>query len=91
VTSVSDPGIVQVFDYGCHSDGSAFIIMEYLEREPLDRRLARLGRVPALEALRLCRQLASSLASAHAQQIIHRDLKPENIFLVRDAEVAAGE
>jgi serine/threonine-protein kinase len=91
VTSVSDPGIVQVFDFGYHSDGSAFIIMEYLEGEPLDRRLERLGRLPALEALRLGRQLASSLAAAHAQQIIHRDLKPENIFLVHDAEVAAGE
>ncbi|HSS02186.1 MAG TPA: serine/threonine-protein kinase [Kofleriaceae bacterium] len=91
VTSVSDPGIVQVFDFGYHSDDSAFIIMEYLEGEPLDRRLERLGRLPALEALRLGRQLASSLAAAHAQQIIHRDLKPENIFLVHDAEVAAGE
>ncbi|MGH2898602.1 MAG: serine/threonine-protein kinase, partial [Solirubrobacteraceae bacterium] len=91
VTSVSDPGIVQVFDFGYHSDGSAFIIMEYLEGEPLDRRLERLGRLPALEALRLGRQLASSLAAAHAQQIIHRDLKPENIFLVHDAEVTAGE
>ena len=91
VTSVSDPGIVQVFDFGYHSDGSAFIIMEYLEGEPLDRRLDRLGRLPPLEALRLGRQLASSLAAAHAQQIIHRDLKPENIFLVHDAEVAGGE
>jgi eukaryotic-like serine/threonine-protein kinase len=91
VTSVSDPGIVQVFDFGYHSDGSAFIIMEYLEGELLGHRLARLGRRPALEALRLARQLASSLASAHAQQIIHRDLKPDNIFLVPDAEVAAGE
>src|SRR5207237_984929 len=74
VTSVSDPGIVQLFDFGYHSDGSAYIIMEYLEGETLDRRLERLGRFPADESLRLCRQLASSLASAHAQQIIHRDL-----------------
>jgi serine/threonine-protein kinase len=91
VTSISDPGIVQVFDFGYHTDGSAFIVMEYLEGEPLDRRLARLGRLPASEALRIGRQLASSLAAAHAQHIVHRDLKPENIFLVRDAEVASGE
>jgi serine/threonine protein kinase len=91
VTSISDPGIVQVFDFGYHSDGSAFIVMEYLEGEPLDRRLARMGRLPAAEALRLCRQVASSLAAAHAQNITHRDLKPENIYLVRDGEVASGE
>jgi len=91
VTSISDPGIVQVFDFGYHTDGSAFIVMEYLDGEPLDRRLARFGRLPVAEALRLCRQLASSLAAAHAQRIIHRDLKPENIFLVPDSEVASGE
>jgi len=91
VTTISDPGIVQVFDFGYHTDGSAFIVMEFLEGEPLDRRLARLGKLPSVEALRLCRQIASSLAAAHAQHIIHRDLKPENIFLVRDGEVASGE
>jgi eukaryotic-like serine/threonine-protein kinase len=91
VTSISDPGIVQVFDFGYHTDGSAFIVMEFLEGEPLDRRLARLGKLPAAEALRLCRQVASSLAAAHAQNIIHRDLKPENIYLVHDGEVASGE
>ena len=91
VTSISDPGIVQVFDFGYHTDGSAFIVMEYLEGEPLDRRLARLGKLPAYDALLLCRQIASSLAAAHAQNIIHRDLKPENIYLVHDGEVASGE
>src|SRR3954468_19347883 len=91
VTSISDPGIVQVFDFGYHVDGSAFIVMEYLEGETVDRRLTRLGKLAPYEALRLCRQIASSLAAAHAQNIIHRDLKPENIFLVRDGEVASGE
>ena len=91
VTSISDPGIVQVFDFGYHTDGSAYIVMEYLEGEPLDRRLARLGKLPAYDALLLCRQIASSLAAAHAQNIIHRDLKPENIYLVHDGEVTSGE
>src|SRR6185295_5692058 len=91
VTSISDPGIVQVFDFGYHTDGSAFIVMEFLEGEPLDRRLARLYRLPVYEAMRLCLQLASSLAAAHAVHIVHRDLKPENIFLVHDGAVASGE
>ena len=58
VTSISDPGIVQVFDFGYHSDGSAFIVMEYLEGEPLDRRLMRHGRLTVEETMRLARQLA---------------------------------
>ena len=91
VTSISDPGIVQVFDFGYHGDGSAFIVMEYLDGEAQDRRLARHGRLPVHETMRLARQLAISLAAAHAQRIVHRDLKPENVFLVPDAEVVSGE
>ncbi len=91
VTSISDPGIVQVFDFGYHTDGSAFIVMELLEGEALDARLRRVGRFDVPQALRLGRQVAASLAVVHERQIVHRDLKPENIFLVRDAEVASGE
>jgi len=90
-TAISDPGIVQIFDFGYHTDGSAYIVMEYLEGETLDARLRRFGRLPAYDAVRILRQVASSLASAHSRGIIHRDLKPENIFLVKDNEVAGGE
>jgi len=90
-TAIQDPGIVQIFDFGYHVDGSAYIVMEYLEGEPLDSRLKRLGRLNPFDALRIMRQASSSLAAAHARGIIHRDLKPENIFLVADREVAGGE
>ncbi|HSR97478.1 MAG TPA: serine/threonine-protein kinase, partial [Kofleriaceae bacterium] len=90
-TAISDPGIVQIFDFGHHIDGTAYIAMEYLEGEPLDRRLRRLGRLPLSEALRIMRQVASTLGVAHQRGIVHRDLKPENIFLVRDPEVVGGE
>jgi len=89
-TAIADPGIVQVFDFGQHSDGTAYIVMELLEGEPLDRRLAR-GALGLADALRIMRQVASTLAAAHARGIIHRDLKPENVFMVRDAEVPGGE
>ncbi|HEY5951519.1 MAG TPA: serine/threonine-protein kinase, partial [Kofleriaceae bacterium] len=90
-TSISDPGIVQVFDFGFHSDNSAYIVMEFLEGESLDGRLKRLGIMPVAEALRITRQAAGSLAAAHARNIVHRDLKPDNIFIVRDPEAMGGE
>ena len=90
-TAIQDPGIVQIFDFGYHTDGSAFIVMEFLEGEPLDGRLKRLGRLAVPDALRILRQVSSSLAAAHARGIVHRDLKPENIYLVVDREVAGGE
>ena len=90
-TKIEDPGIVQVFDYGRSPDGHVYIVMELLDGEPLDARLERLGKLAVIDALRIMRQVASSLGAAHARGIIHRDLKPENIFVVRDPEVAGGE
>src|SRR3954469_3298619 len=83
-TAISDPGIIQIFDFGYHSDGNAYIVMELLEGEPLDRRLRRVGPFAISDALRIVRQVANSLAAAHAHGIVHRDLKPENIILVPD-------
>jgi len=90
-TAISDPGIVQIFDFGHHVDGSAYIAMELLDGEALDKRLRRLGRLAVPDALRIMRQVASTLGVAHLRGIVHRDLKPENIFLVRDPEVYGGE
>jgi serine/threonine protein kinase len=90
-TSIADPGIVQIFDFGQHIDGSAYIVMELLDGEPLDRRLKREGALSLADGLRLMRQVASTLGAAHACGIVHRDLKPENIFIVRDPEVPGGE
>jgi serine/threonine-protein kinase len=91
VTSIADPGIVQVFDFGYHTDGSAYIVMELLEGETMDARLRRIRRFAPADALRLLRQAASSLGAAHAKGIVHRDLKPENIFIVGDPAVTGGE
>jgi serine/threonine-protein kinase len=91
VTTISDPGIVQVFDFGHHIDGSAFIVMELLEGEPMDKRLDRIGRFGLSECLRFMQLMCASLAAVHARGIVHRDLKPENIFIVRDPGVVGGE
>ena len=90
-TAIADPGIVQIFDFGRHVDGRAYIVMELLQGEPLDVRLKRQGAFDLIEGLRLMRQVASTLGAAHACGIVHRDLKPENIYIVRDPEVPGGE
>jgi serine/threonine-protein kinase len=90
MSALHDPGIVQIFDFGYAVDGTAYIVMEYLEGEPLSSRLDRLGVLPVGHALRIARQIAGSLETAHAAGIVHRDLKPDNIFLVRDPEALGG-
>jgi eukaryotic-like serine/threonine-protein kinase len=90
-TSVKHPGIVEIYDFGYHTDGSAFIVMEFLEGESLSARIRRLGTLSEGHAARLTRQVASALEAAHGKGIVHRDLKPDNIYVVGDSEVADGE
>jgi eukaryotic-like serine/threonine-protein kinase len=82
---------VQIFDFGFTAEQIAFIVMEYLDGESVAARLHRLVTLTPAEALRITRQVASSLAAAHATGIVHRDLKPDNLFLVRDPEAPGGE
>jgi eukaryotic-like serine/threonine-protein kinase len=78
--------VVEVYDHGLMDDGRPFIVMEFLEGEPLDKRVERLGRLPARDTARLITMVCRALAKAHAAGIVHRDLKPDNVFLVWDDE-----
>ncbi len=90
-SAIADPGVVQVFDFGYHVDGTAYIVMELLEGEALADRMERLGAMPQVDALKIARQIACALEAAHKHGIVHRDLKPENIYLVHDGEAQGGE
>ena len=89
-TRIADPGIVVVYDFGWHTDNSAYIVMEHLGGESVAARL-RHGRFSVIDAVRVVQQSAMAMAVAHGSGIIHRDLKPDNIFLVPDPAVTSGE
>ena len=55
--------------------------MEFLEGESLHRRMSREGGRLGAPGVRLLRQVASALATAHARGVVHRDVKPENIII----------
>lgn len=74
---VSFYGSYQFLGYHCFT-------MELINGESLAKRLAREGRLPEAEALRIAREVALGLAYAHEHGVIHRDIKPENILLTRD-------
>jgi serine/threonine protein kinase/uncharacterized membrane protein len=61
-----------------------FLVMPLLKGEPLDDRLKRDGKLPLKTALRLAREIAEGLATAHETGLIHRDIKPANIWLEGD-------
>ncbi len=82
--AVRHPGTVKVLDDDVTEDGAPFLVMELLDGETLDARLARLGILPVHEVAAIGAQLLDVLAAAHERDIVHRDLKPENLFVTRD-------
>jgi len=84
---VKHPGIVQVYDCAVHTNGRAYIVMEYLEGQTLGAALEQLGCVDeVMTIVDLSWQIATALQAAHNKDIIHRDLKPDNIFLTFQPE-----
>jgi len=90
-TAIKHPGIVEIYDFGYARDGSAYLVMERLEGEPLGSRLKRVGRLPIEQALSIARQMCGALMAAHRIGVVHRDLKPDNVYIVQDPEVPGGE
>ncbi len=85
VNQIRHHNIIDIFSFGQLDDGRSYYVMDLLEGEPLDRRIAN-GPMPLGEALPILRALARALDAAHQHGIAHRDLKPENVFLARDGD-----
>jgi serine/threonine-protein kinase len=77
--------VVSVTDHGSDED-TAYLVMELLNGEPLDRRLTRSGPLALEKVVPVIKQVARALAVAHGEGIVHRDLKPGNVFLTLDEE-----
>ncbi|HEX4592268.1 MAG TPA: serine/threonine-protein kinase, partial [Gemmataceae bacterium] len=77
------PNIVRFIGMGSYKR-TPFFIMEYVEGDSLDKRLALREKVPWEEVVGLGRQLCAALQHAHAKGIIHRDLKPSNLMILKD-------
>ena len=81
-----EPGIVDVRDY-FEANGTAYIIMEYLDGMDLNRYLRNYGPMPSRQAFELMLPLMRSLEKIHAAGIIHRDISPDNIMYLRDGSL----
>src|SRR5690606_33112292 len=81
--SIRSPHVVQIIDHGMDQEvGLPFIVMELLEGETLEDRLAREKRLSPQLTAEILTQVARALTRVHEAHIVHRDLKPSNVFLV---------
>src|SRR5205809_2605501 len=75
------PNAVTVYDLRTSTDGTIYLVMEYVEGNTLDSELKKRGKFSAAEALTVMTPVMSVLNAAHAMGVVHRDLKPENIMI----------
>ncbi len=80
-SSLSHPNIASVVDFGEDPHHGAFMVMEFLEGEPLSRVLRREGKMGLRVACDVILQVAEALHYIHNKKIVHCDIKTENILL----------
>jgi serine/threonine-protein kinase len=85
--ALSHPNVATVHDYGEVPDPAGepvpYVVMELVDGVSLTDVLAD-GPLDPVDAMRICADVASGLAAAHARGLVHRDVKPGNVM------VAAG-
>jgi eukaryotic-like serine/threonine-protein kinase len=84
------PNVVTVHDCGVASDGTPYIVMEYVAGRSLAARL-ELGVPPAAETVHVAGRVAAALDHAHELGVVHRDVKPANVLLGDDGTVKLGD
>ncbi len=85
VNQIRHPNIIDITDFANPEKGVAYIVMEYLEGEPLSAFLEREAPMPPGEALAIVLPICEALVAVHRKNIVHRDLKPDNIYLARSS------
>jgi serine/threonine-protein kinase len=89
-TRLNHPNVCPILRLGQTSDRLLYLVMPFLEGEPLSEHETRRGAFPVGDGIPLLVQMCHGLGHAHDLQIIHRDLKPENVMLVPDPEMPNG-
>ncbi len=91
---LSHPGIVAVYDYGeeaTAAGGVAYIAMEYVEGNTLQRYIANQVRFTERDIASVVVQLLDALDHAHEQGVWHRDVKPGNVLMTREGKLKVAD
>lgn len=85
LATLQHPNIARLLDGGRAEDGTPYLVLEYIDGEPIDVYCDR-RRLPLADRIRLFQQICATVHYAHQNLIVHRDLKPNNILITQDGE-----
>lgn len=85
LASLQHPNIARLLDGGRAEDGTPYLVLEYIDGEPIDVYCDR-RRLTLADRIRLFRQICATVHYAHQNLVVHRDLKPNNILITQDGE-----
>lgn len=83
LASLENPNIASLLDGGSTADGLPYLVMEYIEGEPITK-FCDLHQFSIEERLALFRKVCSAISYAHQNLVVHRDIKPSNILVTKD-------
>ena len=83
LAALEHPHIARLLDGGVTDDGRPYLVMEFVEGEPITRYCDE-RRLTIDERLELFRLVCSAVEHAHRSLVVHRDLKPSNILVTTD-------
>ena len=73
--------MVSVYDYGVASNGTPYLVMQFLEGGSLEEKLESGGELDTKEAVEIAIEICQGLKYAHNKNLVHRDIKPSNVMI----------
>jgi serine/threonine protein kinase len=83
LASLNHPNIARLMDAGESEDGQPYLVMEYIQGEPLDKYCDD-RKLDLHSRLRLFLEICGAVQYAHQNLVVHRDLKPANILVTTE-------
>ena len=80
------PGVVRVLDL-FQENGTAYIVMEYVQGTTLKTYLQKNGPMPWEKAKQIFYPVISAMEQVHQAGLVHRDLSPDNLMLTPTGDV----